>query len=316
MDISSAVNHNYFPGIVGLEKTKNKLAFLINSYKNTGYFPNCLFCAGRGHGKTYLISELARYLNKKNSTEIKPFLLINSATLTTFEAFITQIYVPYIQDKEVTIAFDECHELPKKLMVAFLTLFNTSPAKINTYIHEDINITFDFNKQTFFFITTETQKIFHAFQDRLEKIVLESYSIQDLSVVIQEKLKTIKFEDNLLLEIAKTVRGNPRKAVQLAEKIYCFNPKSQSFTHKDWQFLCSTLDILPLGINRIELDIMKVLSKLKTCNLTTIAANTNLTRESLMRDHELYLLKHNLIEIGIGSKRQLTNYGHQLLSSL
>lgn len=308
----------YFNSIVGLDRTKRKLGFLIDSYKNTNYFPPALICAGRGHGKTFLASEVARFLNKRGNSEIKPYVLINSATLSSFSNFVNQVYIPFIQDKETTIAFDECHEIPKKLMTAFLTLFNPNARRINHYTHDDVTLTFDFNYQSFLFMTTESHRVFHALQDRLEKIVLEPYSNEELGLVIKNKLPDMVISAELLDEIATVVRGNPRKSVQTAEKIqiYLENVNKTTLEKEDWEKVKSTLDILPLGVNRIELEILKVLAKRRFCNLTTLAAYTNLTRESLQKDHELYLLKNYLIEIATGSKRQLTSRGYQYVKNL
>lgn len=307
---------NYFPSVLGLTQTKRKLEFFINSYRKTQIFPNLLICAGRGQGKTFLAYEVAR--NLKELQKDKECLLINCGTLKDFNSFVTQIYIPHIADRNVTVAFDECHELPDKLTTGFLTLFNTTRSLQTSYTYNDLTINFDFRKQTFMFMTSESQKVFHALQDRLEKIALEPYSVEELSHIIKKNLPPeLKIENGLLEQISLTVRGNPRKAIQTAEKINCNLKTGQnSFTQQDWSNIINALDIMPLGVNRIELELMKILSQRKTCNLTTLAAHMGMSRESLMRDHELYLLKHNLIEIAVGSKRQLTNFGYRYLLNM
>ncbi len=311
---------DYFPTVLGLEQTKRKLNFLIESHKRNNYFPSTLICAGRGQGKTYLANQISKNLLSARNKEPKSCILINSGTLSDFNSFVTDIYIPVIQDKEITIIFDECHNLPEKLVTSFLTLFNPNPEHINVYNHGDIRIVFNFNLQTFLFVTSESQKVFAPLQDRLEKIALEPYSVNELGIILHKNLNNVNFEEKVLLEISMAVRGNPRKAIQLAEKIQCYLETKEKdkkiFTKNDWGKLQKILDIIPLGLNRIELEIMKTLAERRSCNLTTLASKTGLSRDSLLKDHEMYLLKQNLIQIASGSKRELTFEGYGYLRSL
>jgi len=54
---------------------------------------------------------------------------------------------------------------------------------------------------------------------------------------------------------------------------------------------------LPLGVNRIELQILRIMQEKMGSNLTVLSAKTGLTREAVQRDFELYLQKQGLMEI-------------------
>ena len=69
------------------------------------------------------------------------------------------------------------------------------------------------------------------------------------------------------------------------------------FEPEDWNYLQHHLGILPLGLSPIELQVLNFLDGRKNCSLTYLAAKTGLTKACLQRDFEMYLQKHNLMEI-------------------
>ena len=68
-------------------------------------------------------------------------------------------------------------------------------------------------------------------------------------------------------------------------------------TNEVWAELSRALGILPLGLNRIEIQVLQYLTEKKECSLTNLAAKTGLTAQCLRMDFELYLQKLNLMEI-------------------
>jgi len=73
--------------------------------------------------------------------------------------------------------------------------------------------------------------------------------------------------------------------------------------------------VLPLGLNRIELQLLRILRDVRDCSLTNLSAKTGLTRECVQRDFEMYLQKMNLMRIST-SGRNITPQGLDYLKLL
>ena len=153
--------------------------------------------------------------------------------------------------------------------------------------------------------TTEAQKIFHALMDRMERIDLEEYSHDELGKIVMCGMGDYKIEPKTLTCISKILRGNARAAQKMADniKLYCDGNGCKHFGQKDWDILKYTLGILPCGLSKIELQVLRILARKKECSLTFLSANTGLTKECLQRDYELYLQKNNLMEISTAGRR-------------
>ena len=117
--------------------------------------------------------------------------------------------------------------------------------------------------------------------------------------------------------IAPVLRGNARQAQKMATHInsYLRSEDRSYFTEKDWNILRYNLGTLPLGLSSIELQILRLLAERKESSLTYLAAKTGLTKSCIQRDFEMYLQKHNLMEIGRAG-RSVTKKGHDYLTDL
>ena len=164
--------------------------------------------------------------------------------------------------------------------------------------------------------TTEAQSIFHALMDRLDRVDLEDYSVDELSEIVKLNLPSINFKGDVLARMSETLRGNARAAQKVSMKImsYCATTKKKVFNVKDWHIFSAELDILPLGLNRIEYRIMQVLSEEKATRLTKLSAKIGLSKACLQRDFEMYLQKTNLMSISTGG-RSLTGEGEEYLTT-
>jgi Holliday junction resolvasome RuvABC ATP-dependent DNA helicase subunit len=216
-------------------------------------------------------------------------------------------------DKDLTILFDEASELPKDLEMGLLTILNPNKDNRNTFVVDDYAVDFDFRRHTFLFATSEAHKVFHALMDRLDRIDLEEYNNEELGIIVSRNLPDVKFEDGTLTEIASVLRGNARAAQKMANNIQMLiGEEAESFSMKQWRKLKDTLGILPLGLNRIETQVLRYLSEVGECSLTNLAAKTGLTADCLRRDFEMYLQKMNLMRID-RSGRSITAKGRDYL---
>jgi Holliday junction resolvasome RuvABC ATP-dependent DNA helicase subunit len=69
---------------------------------------------------------------------------------------------------------------------------------------------------------------------------------------------------------------------------------------------------LPLGLNQIELRILQTLKNKPEMTLTNLSAIIGMTRSSLQKDFETWLLRNNLIQIA-EKGRMLTGKGQEYL---
>jgi len=304
-----------FDKIIGQEKVKRRLSFYLDGQHKTSLSPHLLFVAPRGSGKTLLAQTYASQLLNLEGKKRK-LITINCSTLTSLKSFIDDICIHYISGKEITVLFDEASEIPSAIRTALLTILNPNKENRNNFTYDDVTIEFDFKKVTFLFATTEAHKIFHALVDRLERIDLEEYSNDDLGIIVRKNVDA-PISDAALEEVKKVLRGNARKATQMANHIslYLRSSDKREFIMRDWIDFKNKLGINALGLTPIEIKILKILSEKSLTTLTNLSAKTQMSRQSLQRDTENYLQKLNLMEI-TAAGRKITVQGKQYLESL
>jgi Holliday junction resolvasome RuvABC ATP-dependent DNA helicase subunit len=299
---------NYFPDLIGQDAVKKKLSFYLNAFNKTGVCPFLLLTGAKGLGKTQFAKEFAKSLKNKDKSK-RAFLELNCSTIKNNEQFFEQIFLPLVADNEITILFDECHALPKDLTMAFLTIFNTETSTTKSLEWNEQTFTFDFKKQTFIFATTESDKIFPPLKDRLTSVDFAPYSADELGAILKLCTPEAVISNKCLQEVAKTVRNNARSAVMRAKEIslYCGAKRNYTFNLDNFRELCDNVSILPHGITYTEKQILDTLNNHGSATLTGLAAKIGLSKTALQRDHELYLLNKNFIEID--GKRKITSGG-------
>lgn len=304
-----------FDSVIGQEKVKAKLSFYLESQRNTLVSPNLLFVAPRGSGKTMLAKLYASQLLNAKGEKRKSYL-INCSSLTSLKSFMDDVVDPLILNKEVTILFDEASEIPKPIETALLTILNPNKENRNVFSYDDRDVEFDFKKITFLFATTEAHKIFHALIDRLERVDLDDYSNDDLAAIVKKNTSAI-ISDEAMEEIKGVLRGNARKATQMANHIslYINSSKKSEFDINDWNNFKAKLGINPLGLTPLEIKILKILAEKANTTLTNLSAKTQMSRQSLQRDVETHLQKLNLMEI-VPTGRKITPQGRRYLEKL
>jgi Holliday junction resolvasome RuvABC ATP-dependent DNA helicase subunit len=316
--MSETYNVPRFDGVIGQDTAKRKLNFYIDSYEKAGLIPNLMFTAPKGCGKTMLATALAKELVKDGDEKPKRYIEVNCSTLKNVKKFFDELIIPHLNDRDVTILFDEASEIPQDVEMALLTILNPNPRNRTSFSYDDYTVDFDFRRQTFLFATSEPHKVFHALMDRLDRIDLEEYNYTELGTIVQINLPEIKFEDGLLDEIASVLRGNARAAQKMAIKIQMYldaKGGGEQFTRKDWSALTHTLGIRPLGLRPKEVEVLRILQTSRDVSLTRLGSKTGMTPESLRRDYELYLQKNDLMEITTAG-RNITPQGKQYLEAM
>ena len=142
-----------FAGLFGQKTVKKRLNFYLDAFKKTSTCPFLFFIGAKGLGKTEFARQFGEHLENADGKR-RPFLELNCSTIKNVEQFFDQVFIPLIMDNEITVLFDEAHELPKDLTNAFLTVFNTERGTHKNLRWRDGEYPFDFKKQTFLFATT------------------------------------------------------------------------------------------------------------------------------------------------------------------
>jgi Holliday junction resolvasome RuvABC ATP-dependent DNA helicase subunit len=287
----------YFPTVVGQERAKRKLSYLLDNWKSSKIMDNLMFVAPRGCGKTMMATLLAAAMKLLNPKKVGR--VVNCASIKNLNQFINGTIIPYIHNKDCTILLDEASELPRDVEMALLTILNPNSENRNTFSYEDYTIDFDFRRQTFLLATTEAHKVFHALMDRLNRVDLEEYKNEHLGEIISRNLVNAQFDIGVLDEISTVLRSNARQAQRMANQIrnHLTKKGSKKFTRADWDMMKYQLGIRPLGLNENEILCLRALADKKASSLTCISAKLGMSKEVIQRDIELYLQKMNLMEI-------------------
>ena len=303
-----------FPDIIGQESAKRVLDFHIGGFKATKVMPHLMFVAPKGCGKTTLAKAVARTL--KGIDDAKRYFEINCSTIKNVKQFFNQLVIPLMQDRDATILFDEASEIPKDVSMAMLTILNPNAENMTSFSFEDYTVDFDFSRLSFMFATTETQSVFHALMDRLERVDLEEYSIDEMGQIVAMNLE-IDIEPKTLRDIAGVLRGNARAAQKMAHKIVSYSKQNRvrRFDATHWKHLSKILNIFPLGLNVTEIQLLRILKDNKDCSLTNLSAKTGISKQAVQRDFEIDLQKHSLMEITTAG-RNITAKGLDYLKLL
>jgi Holliday junction resolvasome RuvABC ATP-dependent DNA helicase subunit len=297
-----------FKHIVGQEHLKRQLSFYLDAYKATSILPFLMFSGQRGIGKT----EFARAVGVACK---KTFYEVNSSSIKSEKQFFEQL-MPQIQGTECLIFLDEAHELPKKLVTAFLSILNTEKKTVVHYTYQDVEYTFDFAQMSFIFATTEMDRLFAPFKDRLTVVDFVPYTNSEVKDIIKKRIPDVKFAAGVLDDIATTIRGNARSAVKRAKEIemFCEAKNNPDFSSEDWTSLCHKANINKRGLSNTEIQILSALKERGPLTLTMLSAITGLSIQALRKDAELHLLKMNLLRIE--GTRQITSQGLRLLETV
>ncbi len=299
-----------FEDLIGQAAVKRNLNFLYEGWKATGRMPNLLLSAPKGTGKTEFAKRFSRKLTGKDGKP-RPFVEINCGVLKKASDFFEIIYPEKILDRDVTVLFDECHALPADLETAFLTLFSVNTSKRATLATtEGSEVEFDFERQTFLFATTETNKVFEPLRSRLDEITFDFYSDLEMGAILCSYMN-ITTDRATRATIVNTLRGVARNAVKTAEKLnmYAASRKVGNIGPKEWADLSKLVGILPWGLTPIEMKILETLQTRGSTSLQGLCAATGMSRAALLYSGENGLLGMGFLDKDGSSKRVITAKG-------
>jgi len=305
----------YFDNIIGQDALKRKLGFYLDAFANTQRLPFLLFQGPKGFGKTLFARNVAKHLTNRDGSK-RQFLELNCSIIRNNQMFFENIFLQYLHNRPTIVLFDECHNLPKDLAQALLTICNTEKESVRDFAWDQSTYSFDFTKLVFMFATTEPDKLFGPLKDRFDIVDFENYTREDIKSIISTNCDNVVFKGDVMDKIASNVRGNARSCVKMAEQISTYANKVGKliFDDADWKSLSYSLNLMPYGLTNTEVMVLRELNKRGSCSLNMLASATGLSRTALQRDTEQYLLKCDFIRID--GKRKITDHGQKVLEAL
>jgi Holliday junction resolvasome RuvABC ATP-dependent DNA helicase subunit len=299
---------NYFEGFIGQEGVKRKLGFYLDAFKQSQRLPFILLSAARGIGKTHIMREMADNLKSRDGSP-RTYLELNCSTLQNSQAFFEGVFMNQINGREINIGWDEAHAIPKDLTQALLTICNTEKSAYKTFRYGDSELVWDFTKITMIFATTEPDKIFAPLRDRFESVDFAPYSDEEMGRILDLNMENVRVSSDALQDIVKALRGNARSCVKMGQAIdlYCQSKQNWDFGLKEWSELCRSINILPYGMNNTEYSVLKALVKRGPLSLQMLSSITGMSRSSLQKSVEEFLIKKDFIRIDL--KRKVTEAG-------
>ena len=315
--ITHTMNNTHFANIIGQPSAKKKLGFFLDNHLQRNVpMKNVFLNAPKGCGKTTFARTIAAVLKKHDAN--KEYVELNCGGIKNAKQFCEQIMLTRVVDRDVTILFDEAHDLDSSVATQLLTLLNPNDNHTNRLSYDEFDFDVDFRRQTFLFATTESDKVDGALKSRLEEVHLQAYTNSELAQILKLHLdkKDILAEDQTLDQVSTVIRGNAREAVKMANHIidYMYGV-DEIFSDVQWEQMKSALDILPLGITPVELEVLREIRTTGT-SLSDLAAATGLTRTAISGSAETFLRQNRLMFVGEKSWRYLTQRGIDLLKQV
>ena len=140
---------------------------------------------------------------------------------------------------------------------------------------------------------------------------LDAYTIDELSNLLKQyqakTFKNVNIEESVFVLLAKNSRGTPRIGIRLLESfVYMQKPLVEVF---------KAYNIVQDGITTEDIKVLKLLAENpKGIGLNSICAYLQTSVENFVYQQESYLIELGLMTIG--NRRQITNAGKELLTSL
>ena len=294
------------PHIVELLKTSLDAYFQNRAIKEEKTcFGPVLLVGPSGTGKTAIAKAIHCELANLKFVETNGEMLNSSSELT---------HILLTADKDTTILLDESQALNSKNQHILLTAISEKilfATKRGSSRKQAIPLS-DF---TLLFASTHEFQLQDALRNRARLICrTDYYSTETLADILGHRAYALGWEiesKDVLTEIAKRSKATPRIAIQrnlqMAWNIACSNNRS-IIKMDDVKKAFHLLQVDELGLDTIERNYLKELSKHKSMKLNVIASKMGLPTRTISNVIESYLLRTELIYKD-GSNRIITDKG-------
>lgn len=258
-------------------------------------------------------SALARVIAAEMATNFHEILGQSISSLADLNALLLAA-----KEKDV-LHIDECHELDKEFQTALYLacdqrrVFINGGSKGRTPQHIPVA---DF---TLLLSTTDEYCLLQPLRDRMKLLLrFEFYSVEEITQVIFHRSRALRWDmdEQVLPEIAHRSRGTPRLGLRLLQSCrrVCRAEGAETITVEHLQRACQLEQIDALGLGPTEQRYLLLLAEGPT-RLNVLSSRLGLPTRTVSEVTEQFLVRVGLVTKDDQSRRQLTAFGHQYVSS-
>ena len=261
-----------------------------------------------GVGKTLTAKAIHAELANLKLIESNGEMLNNTTELIS--ALITA-------DENTTIFIDECQALSTRAQHILLTAISEKKLYVPQGASRKAKREIPLANFILILASTHEFQLQDALRNRARVYCrFEYYSIDDLTYIVKQRADALNWQYesiDVLREIAQRAKQVPRLALnrnlQMAWNVCSSNDRS-IITIDDAFEAFRLLNICSMGLDSIERNYLKELSKSKRMKLNVISSKLGLPAQTISSVFEPFLLRMDLIE-KIGSDRAITTKGRE-----
>ena len=308
VEITSLCHIHGQPHIQELLKVSIDSFFTNRANNEKSTFGPVLLLGPSGVGKTLTAKAIHAELANLQLIESNGEMLNNTVELMS---------ILLTADENTTIFIDECQALSTRAQHILLTAISEKKLYIPRGVSRKTKREIPLANFVLILASTHEFQLQDALRNRARVYCrFNYYSIEDLTGIVKQRADALNWQYesiDVLREIAKRAKQVPRLALnrnlQMAWNVCSSNDRSV-ITMNDVFEAFRLLNICPLGLDSIELDYLRELSKSKRMKLNVISSKIGLPNRTISSVIEPYLLRTELIE-KIGSDRAITVKGKE-----
>jgi Holliday junction resolvasome RuvABC ATP-dependent DNA helicase subunit len=311
------------PNVIGQNKIKRKLNFLLAGMEHTGIMPHMFLSAEAGGGKSFIAKQIAiatSNVQEKRTGERRKFAHINAGQFTSIKDFGAFMFET-VNETPITVLIDEAHGLSPKVTNRLLSMLEPSNTNKGFFAigggDTEERMEVDFSLATFIFATTEKDKMFKPLMDRLTEIALEPLDNVELGMIILSQCDpSANVTTEAVVDLVSRLRMNGRSAIKMGENVNAFLAAYdvEEFDRNSAKELFEVLNILPMGLTSEEVRVLEFLRAHPQGARLLDVANHVSQGTLVVRDMEQYLLRRGLM--AVDGKRFITKEGKEYLDEL
>jgi Holliday junction resolvasome RuvABC ATP-dependent DNA helicase subunit len=285
------VTSGRFESIIGQNEARSTLDFFIRSHNPKTPFPTLLFTGGHGLGKTYFSKKVAEALNRE-------YIEINCGDIKTSNDFIHVVLTKIFEgNKPATILLDESHTLSTDLTTLLLTFLNPTSSHVNHFSFGGFNINWDMTLINVVLATTDAYKIFKPLRNRCQEIYFYPYADDELYEIVKGYVPDLTLLCSKK-DLALTCRGRARDAYVLSTNIHRYMNISgrKDFTQNDLDILKGMLGVLPMGLKRAEVELLRAVKDHGPISASNLAIKLMVNQNNIEEELEIRLRELGMID--------------------
>lgn len=306
-----------FAKMVGWTAIKEQILMLLLSARISGFFPNLLFIAPAGLGKTRFLRIVASLV--KDVLDRDGIWFDRGLDMGTRLEFTEKVLVPKVNDQHAVLASDEVHEWKAPVQALIRTMIEPTAERRIKSVRAcgDYDIIVDPKKFTFLAATNKVEKLDAPTLSRFHVIYPPLYTDNEMEAILTLAFKNspIKFAGKAKHNLATNNRGTARDIVLWFDTTTAYAEANgkKTLTENDVAEITRLRDCFPLGVTGNELKTLLYLELDGELQLKQLAARNVVTSQE-QNANERYLLQRGLIRID--GCRQLTQAGIEYLKGI